>query len=34
MALLVIRDLCVEFETREGLVRALNGVSFRVEPGR
>jgi len=34
MALLVIRDLCVEFETREGLVRALNGVSFRVEPGQ
>jgi peptide/nickel transport system ATP-binding protein len=34
MALLVIRDLRVEFETREGLVRALNGVSLRVEPGQ
>jgi peptide/nickel transport system ATP-binding protein len=34
MALLEVRDLRVEFETREGLVRAVNGVSFAVEKGR
>src|SRR5512143_533044 len=32
--LLDVRDLRVEFETLEGTVHAVNGVSFSVEPGR
>lgn len=31
--LLRIRDLSVEFETRAGKVRALDGVSFRLRTG-
>ncbi len=34
MSLLIVRDLHVEFETRDGLVRALNGVSFEVARGQ
>ena len=34
MALLTVRDLRVEFDTREGIVRALNGVSFELDQGR
>ncbi len=34
MSLLAVRDLSVSFETREGIVRALNGVSFTVETGQ
>src|SRR5690348_3977944 len=33
MALLSVRDLTVAFETREGLVRAVNGVTFALEAG-
>ena len=33
-ALLEVRDLRVAFATREGTVRALNGVSFRIERGK
>ena len=32
--LLVLRDLHVEFSTREGTVHALGGVSFSLERGR
>jgi len=34
MSLLIVRDLHVAFETRDGLVRALNGVSFDVAAGQ
>jgi peptide/nickel transport system ATP-binding protein len=34
MPLLSLRDVCVEFETREGIVHALNGVSFDVDAGQ
>ncbi|GAB3164526.1 ABC transporter ATP-binding protein [Myceligenerans halotolerans] len=33
-ALLEVRDLAVEFRTSEGVVRAVDGVSYRVEAGR
>ncbi|NED89205.1 methionine ABC transporter ATP-binding protein, partial [Streptomyces sp. SID11233] len=31
--LLDVRDLHVEFHTREGVVRAVNGVNYTVAPG-
>lgn len=34
MDLLSIRDLCVDFNTPEGLVRAVNGISFDVPQGK
>ena len=34
MALLEVRDLRVNFKTRKGLVRAVNGVSFCLEAGK
>ena len=34
MALLSVRELSVAFETREGVVRAVNDVSFSLEAGR
>jgi peptide/nickel transport system ATP-binding protein len=34
MPLLTVRDLCVEFETRDGVVRALNGVTFALDKGK
>ncbi len=33
MSVLEVRDLATEFRTREGLVRAVNGVSFSLERG-
>jgi ABC-type dipeptide/oligopeptide/nickel transport system ATPase component len=33
MSLLCVRELCVEFDTRDGLVRALNGVTFELDKG-
>ena len=33
MTLLCVRELCVEFDTRDGLVRALNGVTFELDNG-
>ena len=34
MALLEVRDLTVSFETEDGLVQAVDGVSYTVERGR
>jgi oligopeptide/dipeptide ABC transporter ATP-binding protein len=34
MALLEVRDLSVSFATADGVVQAVNGLSFAVEPGR
>ena len=34
MTLLIVRDLRVEFETRDGVVCALNGVSFELDKGQ
>ena len=34
MALLEIRDLHTFFRTKKGIVKAVNGVSYSVEPGR
>ena len=34
MALLSVRELSVAFETRDGVVRAVNGVSFSLEAGQ
>ena len=28
-----IKDLCVEFETEKGMLKALRGVDFQVHPG-
>ncbi len=33
MALLEVHDLVVEFPTRRGILRALDGISFSIEPG-
>ncbi len=34
MALLELKDLHTYFTTRRGLVKAVNGVSYKVEPGK
>lgn len=34
MSLLQIKDLCVNFKTRKGVIRAVNDVSFDVESGK
>ena len=33
MAILDVRDLCVSYETRQGKVRAIDGVTFAIEQG-
>ena len=32
--LIEVKDLHVEFITRDGLVKAVNGITFSLEPGR
>ena len=34
MSLLTVKDLSVKFPTEDGLVNAVNGVSFSVEKGK
>ena len=34
MALLEINDLHTFFKTKKGIVKAVNGVSYSVEPGK
>ena len=34
MALLEINDLHTFFQTKKGIVKAVNGVSYSVEPGK
>ena len=32
--LVEVKDLQVEFTTRDGIVKAVNGITFSLEPGR
>jgi len=34
MALLELKDLCTFFRTKKGIVKAVNGVSYKLEPGK
>ena len=33
MAILDVRDLCVYYRTRQGMVRAIDGVTFAIDQG-